>query len=109
VVVADVAAALERYELMLGAKAARSGARAVLATRTCPLTLMTPEAFAQDFAGEAPAGAVAPYAAAINFKVPDRAAAAAFLTGRSIETRRAADGAVLVPAAAACGTVLTFD
>ncbi|MHA1538452.1 MAG: VOC family protein, partial [Alphaproteobacteria bacterium] len=98
------------FEGMQGAGSARLEAgRLSLATARGTLSVMTPDAFAGRFPGEAaPADRQGPVFAAAIVRVSDQKTLLRTLAGNQIEARESADGSPFVPASQAFGLVLGF-
>jgi hypothetical protein len=109
IVVEEVVAATQRYEMLFGTKARRIGEVAEVPTGTCSVIITTPENFEYQHGQPVPRGASSPFAAAIWFKVVDRRATEALLRTHRIPTTMSNTGAIVVPAHDAHGTTLMFS
>ncbi len=105
IVVADPAAAAERYERLLGCAARDEGGARVLSLGCETLELLTPAGFAARFGRPAPAH---PGPAALQVEVADLPACGALLAAAGVDVARSPRGGLLVGPADAGQVVLEF-
>jgi hypothetical protein len=110
IVVADVAAAAERWGRLFGVAPAVDPEEAVVPTATAAVILLAPAAFRRRFPAEAALAALEPpFCAGLGFAVADRAATATWFRTKPIPFRDPGRGGPLVVASAeACGAILMF-